>query len=100
VWTAATGGRADPASVVGALASVALLTGLSVGRRFGHARDASMLTSCPLPIAVWVIFAQVLLALIAARAGAAGASTARAVVVATLVTIASVVAGSVLRPYR
>jgi hypothetical protein len=97
-WTAATGGRADPASVVGGLASVALLVGLSVGALLTRLRDDPAPRLGRVPVTVWALSSQAALALLASRAGAAGAGTARAAVVATIVVIASVLAGMTLRP--
>jgi hypothetical protein len=102
VWAAATGGRASDASVVGALACLALLIGLSVG----HARTVS---SVPVPSVrgvpparatseVAVVLVHGALALIASRVGAAHATLPRAVVVAIVVAAVSVFAGARMPP--
>jgi hypothetical protein len=102
VWVAATDGRASDASVVGALACLALLVGLSVG----HARAASAAPETRTPgrppprrtsdLAVVVTHAA--LATIAARVGAAHATLLRAVAVAVLVTAVSILAGYMFAP--
>jgi hypothetical protein len=101
-WTSAVGARGDPVSCVGALASIALLAGLSLGHGAQRSRDAT-LRSRRVPIAAWsvavfAISAQALLALLAARGGAAGAGAGRAAVLAVVVTIASMGVGAVLHP--
>ncbi|MGH8978122.1 MAG: hypothetical protein ACRDV7_08620, partial [Acidimicrobiia bacterium] len=70
----------------------------SVGSRFARSRPVPAARPSRVPVAVWAVSTQAALALFASRAGAAGAGLARAVVVATTVAIASVVAGMMLRP--
>jgi hypothetical protein len=102
VWAAATGGRASDASVVGALACLALLVGLSVG----HARSVSSvpvpripgLPAASAPSGVAVVLVHGVLALIASRVGAAHATLTRAAVVAIVVVAASIFAGTLLSP--
>jgi hypothetical protein len=99
VWVAATGGRAVPAALVGALGCLGLLVGLSAGRalRRGDVRRVpAAIEDDRLP--VFVIGAHAVLVAVASRIGAAHAGTGRAVIVALVVIGASVAVGARVPP--
>jgi hypothetical protein len=96
-WTGATGGRAAPAAVVGALAALGLLVGFSVGARvIGPQVERASIPPPRLPVVA--LAGQAVLALIASRVGAAHAPVGRAVVVAIIVFVASAYVGAKLTP--
>lgn len=97
VWIVATDGRAAPPAVLGALACLALLLGLAAG----HARrPAPATTGRGVEIVLAAVVIHGVLALVAARIGAAHADLTRAVVVASFVVGASCLAGAWLSPPR
>jgi hypothetical protein len=100
VWTAGTGGRAEPASVVGAVATLALLVGLWSGRLVARAGRTTPARVHAAIAPVLVIVAHGILAGTAARLGAVHSGLDRVTAVAAILLAVSVYVGTRIEPPR
>jgi hypothetical protein len=94
VWAAGVGGRAVPATALGALACLALLAGLPLAEVGGRRRRARAGHRSRTPTIVMLLVVHAALALAAARLTAGDRSVERAAVVAATTGVASTVAGA------